>query len=152
MATESSLIQVDGLQELEAKLVALGKKEAPKLLRKALRKGGKIVADDAKTRIPTGGTGALAASIGMMARKGKYGNVETMFVGPRMKNPTALALANQNRSKKIAGIYYGHMVEEGSVHNTPTPFMRPALDTNANEVLRVVVTELNRSIDRVARK
>ena len=107
MATE---IDVEGLDELESQLLKLEKKVAVKVVRDALKAGGKVVLADAKTRVPVG-SGALKASLGLIARKGRGKNFQTVFVAPRQTNKAALALANAKRSKPIKGVFYGHIVE-----------------------------------------
>ena len=152
MATE---IEVEGLQELERRLLTLEGKVVNQVVRKALREGGKIVVTSAKGKANFGkhSTGALRESLGTIARKGKGTNLQTMFVGSRAKNKAALALANARRSKPIRGIFYGHMVEKGTARGQKAqPFLRPALDENAKDVVLAFSVELKKAIDSVTRK
>jgi HK97 gp10 family phage protein len=126
-------IEVEGLDDLESQLLKLQGKVAIKVVRDALKASAKIVLKDAKSNVPVG-SGALKASLGIIARKGRGTNFQTVFVAPRQKNKTALALANASRSTPIKGIFYAHIVEKGSVRSKPQPFLRPALDSNVNAV------------------
>lgn len=149
MATE---IEVEGLAVLEHRLLELEGAVVNKVVRKALRESGKIVVNSAKGKVPVD-SGGLRESLGTIARKGKGPNLQTMFVGSRAKNKAALALVNAGRSKAIRGIFYGHMVERGTVRGqAPQPFLRPALDENVNEVVRVFSVELKKAIGSVTRK
>lgn len=149
MATE---IEVEGLDELERRLLQLEGKVVNRVVRKALREAGKIVVTAAKGKVAVN-SGALRESLGTIARKGKGTNLQTMFVGSRAKNAAALALVNAGRSKPIRGIFYGHMVERGTVRGqAPQPFLRPALDENVDEVVSTFSVELKKAIDSVTRK
>lgn len=148
MATD---IRVDGLADLEKTLLELEGRVATRVVRGALRKGGKIVAESAKSKVPVD-TGALRESIGTIARKGKGKNFQTLFVAPREKNKSALAIANTFRDPPIKGIFYAHIVEQGYGRQNPQPFLRPALDENANAVVEEFATELRKAINRVTRK
>ena len=62
-------IELQGVEELRRKLLALEPKVARKVLRKALRAGAKIVHARAKQNIPQGGTGVFARSLKVRAMK-----------------------------------------------------------------------------------
>lgn len=144
-------IEVDGLDELEAKLLELDKRVATRVVRGALRKSGQIVADSAKTKVPVD-SGALKESIGTIARKGKGKRTfQSLFVAPRERNKSAVAIANTFREDPIKGIFYGHIVEKGYGRQRPQPFLRPALDENVNEVVETFSKALNEAIKRVTR-
>jgi HK97 gp10 family phage protein len=40
--------------------------------------------------------------------------------------------------------FYGHMVEHGTTHSAPHPFLVPALEENQNEIVRMVRTGIGR--------
>ena len=49
----------------------------------------------------------------------------------------------------IAGdqkVFYGHMVEHGSVHNAPRPFLVPALEQNRDEIERNVAEAVRKVV------
>lgn len=154
--------ELEGLDVLERRLLTLEKKTAKRVVRRALRDSAKIVVESARAKVPEG-TGALRESLGTIARVGKGKNFETMFIGSRAKNKAALALANAGRSKPIRGIFYGHMIERGTVARSnkvsganrgsvaPQPFLRPALDENAGKVANKFAEELRRGVERVTR-
>lgn len=147
MATER--VEIEGLEELEAALAEVtDKKVAWKSLRSALAKGGRVIANQAKRNAPVE-SGALRQSIGIFSRKGKRGDrVSAVFIGPKVKNKTAIRKA-QAAGRDIKGIYYGHIVEQGSVHSAPAPFLRPALDQAAGVALGKFVQDLREKLNDV---
>ncbi len=69
MAMNVINIEIQGVEELRRKLLALEPKIAKKVLRKALRAGAKIVQARAKQNIPQGGTGVLSRSLKVRAMR-----------------------------------------------------------------------------------
>lgn len=143
-------IQIEGLQELERKLLEIESKAGEKELRKALSFSVNPVVKAAKERVPVK-TGGLRQAISKFLRKGKNKNVASVFVGIREKNAKAVSLANQGRSKPIRGVFYGHIVEKGYGRQSPQPFLRPALDQEATNVVKRFRDKLKENIDRVTR-
>lgn len=140
-------IEIEGLKELEDKLLTAEAKTGISMIRKALSAGAREVVKSAKQKVPVG-TGALKRSIGIATRKGRYGTaVATALIGPKTKSKAGLALANRGRSKPIKGIFYGHIVEKGSKKAAPHPFMRPALDENVDDVILAFVNRLRKEVD-----
>lgn len=153
MATE---IQIDGLEDLERQLLTMTGKDAHRIVRKGLREGGKIVVNVAKFNLATiNDTGALSESIGIMARKGRGTNLQTVFVGERSRNKKAIALANAG-GRKVKGVFWANLVERGTVRGQRAqPFLRPALDDNVGSVTRqfgkVVAEEIEKVLKKAAR-
>jgi len=56
------------------------------------------------------------------------------------------------RNAKGGPARYGHIVETGSAHTAPHPFLRPALDNKGKAAVEVVAKQLGSDIDRVTRK
>lgn len=152
MATNDPIsFEVEGLKHLESQLLKLGKKVASKELKKALAKSVRPTIKDAKAFVPVN-TGGLRQSIGYATRQGKYKNIATVFVGPKPANKKAVELANIGRSKKIKGVFYGHIVELGYGRQRPQPFLRPAFDGNAEKATGIFSAELKKGIESVATK
>lgn len=140
-------IEVEGLEKLERQLLGVEAKVGSKILRQALSKAATPVVRAAKEKVPVD-SGALRQSIGKSTRKGRGKNVATVAVGPK-KNARALALANERRSKAIAGIFYAHIVELGYGRQAPQPFLRPALEENANDAVQIFGRDMKVKIESV---
>lgn len=144
-------IDVTGLDELQRQLLRLENKVATKEMNKALVKSIRPVVRDAKLKAPKM-TGALAASIGYFVRRGRGRNFATVFAGPKQKAKRAIGLA-QASGRKIKGIFYGHIVEMGGGRMArPQPFMRPAMEQNRTESVRIFRKTLRAGILSVTRK
>jgi len=144
MATEN--VEIQGLDELERALLELEAKTAFKTLRGALAKGARPMIKEAKALAPKD-TGALAQSIGMFSRKGRAGDrAAVVFVGPKSKSKTAIELANSKRAKPVKGVFYGHMVEKGTVKMQPQPFLRPAFDAMAGRAIGIFANDLKKKV------
>jgi len=143
---------VEGLEDLEAALLKLEKKVATKALKAALSKSGRpiLAAAKAKVKIVSGG---LRASLGQRTVAGKYANFASLYVGTtRSESKKAVELANVGRSKKIRGVWYGHIVELGYGRQAPQPFLRPALESTQRQAVEIFARELKKGIDSVAGK
>lgn len=136
-------IQIKGLAELQAALDTLPAKIQANIMRGALRAGAKVMATAAKDAVPV-----------------RTGNLKsTIRVGTRNQGHTAMAriIAGRVGVKGKASGFYAHMVEFGTAAHRieakpgsmlaigyravnhpgakPQPFMRPALDNNAQAAL-----------------
>jgi HK97 gp10 family phage protein len=151
-------LKVNGLADLEVTLRELPEKLAKNVCRASLRAGAKVIAEDARRRVPVK-TGKLRDSI----------RVTSSLKGGR---PSASVKAG-NRKK---GVFYAHMVERGtalhrvkpkwrkalatggsqggpfyagvSVSASPQPFMRPAADTMAQAALDAFSTYMRKRLNK----
>lgn len=136
-------VRVEGLKELQQALLELPKATGRNVVRRALRNAGEPMANTMKARVPVE-EGHLKNSIGVgtkLTRRQKSlhkkkSEVE-LFVGAGA-DPAA------------------HLVEFGSVHNSPEPFVRPAWDSGKGGALERIRGELANEIEkaraRLARK
>lgn len=107
-------IKIEGMAELEARLLELDALAGRKLLRRAVRRSLIPLHKAAKANAESiAKSGALAQAI-------KIGNVTAQGleavaaeVGPKRKDKRALALRNIFYRRRDKGIYYGHIVEFG---------------------------------------
>jgi hypothetical protein len=128
-------VELRGLQELDEKLLLLGKVGGQKAIRQALFHASKPIVARAKLNIRSwhGGSGALHESIGRTFRAGKAGyplradsrgvlggaSVQAeggrfvMQIGPRRKTRVAVALHNLYYRRQRPSIFYGHLLEFG---------------------------------------
>lgn len=113
------------MSELEERLV---KREVGKAMRKAMRP----VRDEVDRKVPVD-TGDVKAHVVMRTSRRK-GNIY-------------VRIGVQGGAKKAEGVpYYWRMVELGTKNQPAQPFMRPALEDNADEVARRAIEELRKAI------
>lgn len=125
------------LAELNRKLQELTGKEAKKAMRTAARKAMKPVRDDVKANAPEDledDDGVkIKASVGTASRwKGDTLYTRVGIRGGAKRNPDTP--------------YYFRMVEFGTKNMPARPFMSPALERNAQEVMDTVVEQLRRTL------
>jgi len=128
---------VEGLKELEAKLVALGGVAGIKVLRGALMDAAKPIVKAAKENVPED-SGELRDSIRRRAFVRRSGlSAVDVYVGPM----------------KPEG-WYAHIIEfeYGASNIRAQPFLRPAFDQEVFNVIRIFSERLAKRIDKVAKK
>lgn len=107
-------IHVQGLAELQRTLDTLPAKLEANLIRAALRAGAKVIADEAKRRVPVQ-QGDLRASIRASVRiKPRLGRVEAIIKAGRGKPAGVTYMAGGKLMVRDASAFYAHMVERGT--------------------------------------
>jgi HK97 gp10 family phage protein len=129
-------VKVTGIEECEAALNELTNATARNVLRRALTKAAEPVETAAKRFAPVN-QGVLRSDI---------------------VTSTQLTKSQRNDSpKKGTTVYVGvsgrrgpfaHLLEWGTAHSAPHPFMRPAWDSNAGAVLAIFIRELRAEIEK----
>ena len=140
------LRRVDGLQELTRALKKLPSEMRGRPLISATRAGARLIADDARNRVPVD-TGNLRDNIGV-------------FAIPKRRMPSGFDYGVEIRGneKGKAGspgnAYYWRFIEiEVGAYNRPaTPFLRPALATQSQAAIRAFTESFSRRLDTIARK
>lgn len=127
------------LERLNKRLQALAEKIGKKAMRGAARKAMTKVRNDVKAAAPEDlnddDNVKIKTSVAMLAKwKGKDLYVKVGIRGGAKKNPDTP--------------YYFRMVEFGTAKMAARPFMRPALESNAQQIMDTVVQELNRALDK----
>lgn len=127
-------MEVTGLDDLERQLMALGEKVGTKVLRDAGREALKVVEEDMKQHAGYDETSTAqhmrdSIKIRNSNRKSRGSTVVTLRVGP----------SKQHYMKALAQ-------EFGTVKQVAEPFIRPAMDYNAQTVLRVLAVEIRNGI------
>lgn len=132
-------IRIDGLRELEHALKQLPKATGKSVLRRILKKRAKPIADDAKALVPRD-EGDLQESIGVSTKLSKR-----------------QAKLHRKQGRDAVEVFVGagalpqaHLVEFGSEHNQPKPYMRPAWDANKSSVLDDIGKDLGKEIQKAA--
>ncbi|ALA26724.1 hypothetical protein AVI51_16325 (plasmid) [Piscirickettsia salmonis] len=121
---------VEGLRELEQKLKTLEPKKIRNLNRRALRKAAEPVEAQMKANAPQK-SGALAESIKRRSKKGKgRRTIVNVTVGPARK------------------IQYAIEQEYGSSHQPARPFIRPALNDNAQTSIDIFKNALTLALKK----
>jgi HK97 gp10 family phage protein len=127
-------IVVTGIKEIDRKLKTLEVKVQRKVLRQSMRKGMKLVLQDAVSRVPVL-SGLLKRNIKLRAMKRKKNRVGLLVqIKP---DPGFYKHYGQGQ---IA--WYPASVEWGHGRVPPHPFMRPAYDLKGNQAKLVTMQEL----------
>ncbi len=133
--------KIEGVEELVKQLrQELPARMQTKILRKAIGDGCRVILKAAKQKVPVGETGLLKKSLGTKIKAYRTtGNVVGM-VGPRTgskktkKGKVRTALGKKFDAAGVAPHLYAHLVEKGTKHSAPKPFLRPALDNNVAKI------------------
>ena len=151
-------------QSLRNVMAALEKlpKEFQKSAEKAvLRAGGKPILKAAKAKVPVD-TGNLKKSLGISVHANKQGWISAR-VGPRKGFKSAKSLTGRKRERATKGKRstwqerkmadaqeISWYVETGTPHSPAQPFIRPAIDSAANQVVEAMAAGLDKHLTRVA--
>ena len=141
---------IEGLDEVQEKLKRLANprlmknaarrsaRKAMAIVRDAARSGAKAI-DDPQT------SEKIWKNIAIAAGKTRNPNEVVMRVGVR----GGASFSNPNPPKTPGGdTRHWRWLEFGSVHNPPTPFMRPALQNNIQAVTNSFAENFNKEIDK----
>lgn len=141
---------IEGLDEVQEKLKILAN---PRLMknaaRRSMRKAMAIVRDSARNAakgIDDPQTSEkIWKNIAIAAGKTRNPNEVVMRVGVR----GGASFSNPNPPNTPGGdTRHWRWIEFGSVHNPPTPFMRPALQNNIQAVTNSFAENFNKEIDK----
>lgn len=141
---------IEGLDEVQEKLKRLGN---PRLMknaaRRSMRKAMAIVRDSARNAAKGIDDPQTAEkiwkNIAIAAGKTRNPNEVIMRVGVR----GGALFSNPNPPNTSGGdTRHWRWLEFGSVHNPPTPFMRPALQNNIQSVTNSFAENFNKEIDK----
>jgi HK97 gp10 family phage protein len=156
MQTHGLMDLAEGLKDLEKELVALGANEGRKTLTRAARKAFTPVLEAAQANAPVD-TGLLRDNIKVVAQKPKDGD-GVVIVGLRIAKAKEVRLSKHGITKdgthrlSTSPHWRWRFKELGTSTQTAQPFMRPALDANAETVVGNLRGELRKTIDRVLKK
>ncbi|HCM32311.1 MAG TPA: hypothetical protein DIC32_13420 [Acinetobacter radioresistens] len=143
-------VKIEGLESVQEKLKRLGN---PRLMKNAARRSARkamaIVRDAARNNAKGIDDPQTAEkiwkNIAIAAGKTRNPNEVVMRVGVR----GGASFSNPNPPKTPGGdTRHFRWLEFGSVHNPPTPFMRPALQNNIQAVTNSFAENFNKEIDK----
>lgn len=141
---------IEGLEPVQERLKRLGN---PRLMKNAVRRSARkamaIVRDAARANakaIDNRKTDEkIWKNIAIAAGKTRHPNEVVMRVGVR----GGASFSNPNPPNTSGGdTRHWRWVELGSVHNPPTPFMRPALQNNIQAVTNSFAENFNKELDK----
>lgn len=140
-------LKVHGLDALKAQLEELGAEAAGKELARAARKAFEPVLAAAQARAPID-TGLLRDSIKLAVVRPRGGDA-VVQVGLRIAPSKGAAKLGR---RTISAHWRWHFVELGTSKMAAKPFLRPALDGNAQQVLDTLRVELLKGIERALKR
>ncbi|MDM1718046.1 HK97-gp10 family putative phage morphogenesis protein [Acinetobacter towneri] len=143
-------VSISGMDEVERKLKRLGNLRLSKnAARRAARKAMALVRDDARTRAKNIDDPETAEKIwkNITVGAGKTRDVNSIVMRVGVRG--GASFSNPNPPNTSGGdTRHWRWVELGSVHNPPTPFMRPALQNNIQAVTNSFAENFNKEIDK----
>jgi HK97 gp10 family phage protein len=137
--------KIEGLADLERAFEELGNINQRKAsARRAMKKAAQPMADEAQRLAPRDfGTLGESIKVGTVLSKRQRGLHRKMFRDDK---------AAVEMFVGAGPLSSAHNQEFGNEHNPPQPFMRPALDNNAQGYMETIGTELWADIDATAKR
>lgn len=146
-------IRITGAKELASAIASLPREFQSTAEFQALGSGAKVIAKNAAARVPVG-EGDLKKSIGTNV-KGKPG-FRTARIGPRAGSEKTIGVIargpNKGKARKKRPNNYSHLVEFGTAHSPARPFISPAVEQSAGDVMEVMAKGYTKALDRIAKK
>jgi HK97 gp10 family phage protein len=143
--------EIKGLKELSKALKAFPQNVQNNILNSAVRAGAVTIQKEAKKNVPVK-SGLTKASIIIKKRRPKSKNITKFSLGiRRIKDGREWYEKNLNSKyfkDKPKDAYYAHMIEFGTSKSEASPFMRPALESRADEVINEVRKKMQQRIDK----
>ena len=140
----SVTVKIEGLSELKSAFEQLPKATDKGVMRKVLMARAKPIAAAAKALVAVE-SGELRDSIIASTRLSK-----------RQKRDAKETASYVEVYAGAGPLPHAHLVEFGSVHNQPQPYMRPAWDNTKGTLLDAIKedlwTEIQTAVDKLARK
>ncbi len=144
------------LERITKRLADISQKAATEAIQKGMRAACQLIAKDAKARVRVR-TGLLRKSIGWKV-KTYPSKIVVGIVGPRKTFKTRIdgkivrrSLRTQVNGKWVNPVKYAHLVEFGTVHSRPFPFMRPAWDANRGKIGAILTRHINLALRAVCK-
>jgi HK97 gp10 family phage protein len=144
----NTAVKITGIRELRRTIERLPAELKKRAEVPVLRAGAKPIYTAAKRKVPTGtgeSPGLLKRALGITVKKvkGSY----SARVGAR----TGYDVRLKNGKKKDPSKYI-HLVELGTRHSAPRPFIRPAIDSSKGQVLEAMSDGLEKHLHRTAKR
>lgn len=145
-------IKITGLEQIEANFKRLADaRTLDRNVSRSARKVMKPVLDEAVALVPVD-EGDLKRSLIISNRKNRAGN-RSVRVGPDTKSVVrADADGAIDLGKKKRPANYAHLVELGTVHAAPQPFLRPAFDKRSESIPKEFGEEMHKGLLRLMKR
>jgi HK97 gp10 family phage protein len=148
-------IEITGFKELRNKIAKLDRRLQRRVYGAAVRAGGKVLVDAAQAAVPVR-TGAVKRSLVHRASskpsKGLFGVKVTVKGGARSSDRIAHRRGGKGADYHPDAVErYYRFTELGTKHHPAQPYLKPALEGKADEVLNVVKRELAAGLEREAK-
>jgi HK97 gp10 family phage protein len=143
-------LKVEGLKELEKALVEFAEK-SPAMIAKAQREPMQKVLADAKALVPKR-FGLLRDALQLVTKRASAARassaVESLSeVGLRIGRPKTGLVGTRGHTMNPRS--YWHLVEFGTAHSAPKPFIRPAFDQNTDHLVGQFKSILAEQVERI---
>lgn len=143
-------LDFSGLADLSRDLEILSKAESRQVLRRAVRAGAELVAEEVANTAPVQ-TGKLKRNIVVLFGKGAQG---TAVAGVHIRgvNPDTGNSDNKMKAASPNNAFYWRFLEEGTSKMSAKPFVRPAFDSKQEEASKAAFEEMLKALDEVMSK
>jgi HK97 gp10 family phage protein len=143
-------LEVHGTKALNQQLVDLGAELGAKLIARAARKAFEPVLQAARQLVPVD-SGLTRDHIRLTVKRPTDGDA-VVVVGLKIAKAKDASVSSRSGRKATDPSWRWHFIELGTAFQTKRPFLRPALDQNAEGVINALKDELAAEINRVVRK
>lgn len=143
-------LDFSGLADLSRDLKILSKAESRQVLRRAVRAGAELVAEEVANTAPVQ-TGKLKRNIVVLFGKGAQ---DTAVAGVHIRgvNPDTGNSDNKMKAASPNNAFYWRFLEEGTSKMSAKPFVRPAFDSKQEEASKAAFEEMLKALDEVMSK
>lgn len=156
MAEFKLIIEERAKRKIKNLLEQLPKEMEKKGMQTALMKGGRLVRDFAKLYAPVD-QGDLKKAIKLRSKRFRSGpGVQIVVTDQTLKKQKAKGKSRRRRKSQRAFVFggktfYGAFVELGTKKMKAQPFLRPALNSNREVILKVIGNSLAEDVLRSAK-
>lgn len=153
---DSVSVNIQGVDELVAKLDSVSYDMKRKGGRAALRKAAKVISDAVKrgaeaiNRSET--SNSIPANIKIQWGNRTFKRTGDLLFRIGVDGGAAYKAGNKNASRPGGDTFYWRFIEFGTQKMAARPFMRPAMEENQSKALDTFVSEYKKYIDRAIKR
>lgn len=136
---------------LDRVIKELGTKAALRILDRASRDVLRPMLSAARARVSVR-YGVLKKSLGIKTKKYRRSGTIVTALGPRSGFKVPVVDRRTGKTKLVNPQMYSHLVERGTQHSPPQPFLRPAWDGGKASAMKVYAQRILKGFDREAKK
>jgi len=140
-------MKITGINDVAKALQALPDEIRRNGEAKTLRAGARPMVKTAKAKVSRE-SGTLRRAIGANVKKLR--GVRTARIGARSGWGREVTVKGQTQYRNPT--QYSHLVEYGTAHSAPKPFIRPAVETTQGEVVQEMAKALDKHVTNAVRK